>query len=197
MSCIVKHFMCFVCETAHQPNLTQLSRLTWQRRLPESDSEDRWQGLTPPRKPPTHTLSHNTQHKNFPGTSWLVSQSNNESCLASSPTNWLCANLGDGILSQTTLSQQVKPQPLLCFSDCSPSKILVSTAASHIDSTLTSLRQLVLLKKTWSHGSWHIKPALLIKDPNSFTGIIFLNAYPELCYRGFCCTCLKSSFEIW
>lgn len=45
-----------VCVIAHRQ--TSLSRLTWQHRLHDSHSESRWQGLTPPRNPPTHTHTH-------------------------------------------------------------------------------------------------------------------------------------------
>lgn len=76
-----------VCVTA---DLMQLSCLTWQRRLHDSHSEDRWQGLTLLRNPLTHTLRHDAQHKNFLGTHWLITQSNNESCIASFPTVCLC-----------------------------------------------------------------------------------------------------------
>lgn len=84
---------CFICVCDGTPtDLTLLSRLTWQRRLHDSHSEDRWQGLTPPSNPLTHTQTYrrDAQHKNFLGTHRLVSQSNNDSSIASSLSPSVC-----------------------------------------------------------------------------------------------------------
>lgn len=110
-------YECFMCVCDGTPtDLTLLSRLTWQRRLHDSHSEDRWQGLTPLRNPPTHTPRRDAPHKTFLGTHWLISQSNNESCLASSPTKclYLCAWIWLAVcFDKITWSQQVKSQHLL------------------------------------------------------------------------------------
>lgn len=85
----VKQCMWVLCVCV-MADLMLRSCLIWQCHLHDSHSEDRWQGLTLLRNPPTHTLRRDAQHKNFLGTYWLISQSNNESCIASSPTKCVC-----------------------------------------------------------------------------------------------------------